>query len=186
MLLANYYKVMRAMFQRDYQFSTTSYAGRSDNRFCYPTSYNSNYIFLAINDVAGTNLTDGAQLANNGNTVVVVCGSGTTAPTAADHHLENDNTASFTHVSTSCAVGITDGAVTRTFTRTLKNDTAADLTISEVGVVKATGISFDSKMYYVLIQRTVLASPVTVGAGKTATIQISITEGNDTVTATAE
>lgn len=182
MLLANYFHVQRAMFDKAYQFRTYSYKGRrSDNRYCYPTDYYSNGIYQAINDVAGTNLDDDTMFGSAGSTVVVVCGSGNTAETAADDRLANDNTASFTHVSTAASVGVTNGSVTRTFTRTLRNDTASDLTIAEVGVVKGVGISFTAKMYYVLIERTVLSSPVTVGAGKTATIQISITEGNDTV-----
>jgi len=183
MLVSNYYKILRAISERNYQFATKSYSGVwNDSRFCYSTTYASRALQSA-NDVAGTNLTDGTLYADNAGvgTVVVVCGNGTTAVTAEDTCLDSDNTSSFTTVSTSCSVGLTGSSITRTFSRTLRNDTSNDLTISEVGVVKGTQMSFDGHLYFVLIERTLLDSEVVVKSGKTATVQIAITEGSDSV-----
>ena len=182
MLTSNYYKIQRAMYQRDWMFSGVTYSGREDDRYCLPINYNGNGGMYAVNDNAGTNLTDNDVGMSNTNSVTVVCGSGSTrTPTAADNDLENDNTALFTTISTTCSVGITDSGITRTFIRVLRNDTNSPITISEVGICKATQTSFTYKAFYFLIQRSLLDTEVEVAPGKTATIQIAITEGNDTV-----
>lgn len=113
-----------------------------------------------------------------------VVGSGNTAAEATDYELDADETSNFTSVTDVITFGVdSDGHLTATIQWSGMNNTANDITITEVGLVKtlynATAASISSASSATakacLIGRFVLTSPVTIAAGDSGTVLYSVT-----------
>ena len=93
-------------------------------------------------------------------------GTGTTAPTEDDYWLEaqDDN------LTCSSAVASETDSNTKVYTFTFNNPTASDITITET----ALGIKLDeytlSQPASIMLDRTVLATPITIPAGESKAI----------------
>lgn len=113
-----------------------------------------------------------------------VVGSGNTAAEATDYELDADETSNFTSVTDVITFGVdSEGHLTATIQWSGMNNTANDITIKEVGLVKtlynAASASIanasDATAKACLIGRFVLTSPVTIAAGDSGTVLYSVT-----------
>ena len=117
-------------------------------------------------------------LRNNYSNGGIVLGTGTTAPTEDDYRLENlidiGLTASFTYNS-----GVDNGGPYGDINLALQNTSNAPITVSEIGITQplydttSLGGTSSSRHLY-LLDRTVLAEPVTIAAGATAIITYTL------------
>lgn len=126
---------------------------------------------------SGLHLLDGIgrlkqETANNKYGVVI--GTGDTAFTTDDYSLANDVTTSFTTTS-SAVLNYGENEATCYATLPLKNTSANAITIKELGLYVA---MFDqtstTNAKPVLFDRTLLPSPITIGAGETKSITYTI------------
>lgn len=97
-------------------------------------------------------------------------GTGSTEPTSDDYALSSDVTSSFTGMTYSVATDTVTN-LKRTITVNATNNTASDIEITQVGIGKQiyNGYS-DSDLKNVLFGVVTLSTPITVGAGDSATI----------------
>ena len=103
--------------------------------------------------------------------VGIVLGSGTTAPTVENYKIENHLI--FTNVSASNDIASGNsyaGNSLHTFTQTVKNETSADITVTEIGVF---GANAGSNAVCTLLTRDVI-NPVTVKVGETKTFTVRV------------
>ena len=113
-----------------------------------------------------------------------VVGSGNTAAEATDCELDADETSNFTSVTDVITFGVdSEGHLTATIQWSGMNNTANDITIKEVGLVKtlynaasaSIASATDATAKACLIGRFVLTSPVTIAAGDSGTVLYSVT-----------
>lgn len=105
----------------------------------------------------------------------VIFGDGNTLPTRDDYRLSGNVISTVTGTATGGFTTDADG-VTGTYTYTLTNTGSADITIAEVGLITG-GHSTSSRTgpyYKLLMERTVLDSPVTIPAGGVGQITYTI------------
>lgn len=124
----------------------------------YKTSVGSEMLFWVNSFTLGTN--------NDG----VVLGRGTTPATLDDYMLEDQITEG---LSASVASEL-DADNDTVLTLTVTNISAEDITIGEIGIVVAAPTGTNSGSTKVLIERTVLDSPVTIPAGGVAVVTYTI------------
>ena len=165
MFTQNYYNLFRAGFCKKGSTTITiigSYDGKSYN------IYVSDSINPTIGDIVffpQSGSVDGT-LGSSGQSVCVIFGKGTTPPTLGDYSLENQITSGLTITSTLSSSVNTDN-VTVHLMFSIANTSEEDISIAEIGLrapVFKTGSSYTT----VLLDRTVLAEPVTVPAGGSA------------------
>lgn len=113
-----------------------------------------------------------------GMTAGVAFGTGTTPPTRADYKLENQvpsGSLSFTNNSESVAAE-DGGQWSAVASYIVKNTTDSDISISEIGYFGEvnTGSSTSGKFYSCLMERTVLAEPITIPAGQAKVITYKV------------
>lgn len=104
---------------------------------------------------------------NSNNNLYIKVGTGTTAPTENDYELQTVNT----DVSCDTVVIGNSANYTKTYTATFSNPTNSDITIAEVGLYG--NIMFDAyneDYMDVLLDRTVLDTPITIPAGESKAI----------------
>ena len=157
----------------------------------------SNFLSWLINNaswtsMAGTSISQtngGGAVTANANNVncyytttlsgsYVDVGFGNTAETASDYKLANSNamdTPTLTFVSNGFVASGTYPYV-RNLTTTYANNTGNDVTITEVGYVQKSGntSSGSNPAFDVLLTRTVLDTPITVAAGSTVAITVTL------------
>lgn len=119
-----------------------------------------------------------------GNWTAVV-GTGTSNPDASDYALESDTTSSFTGVTSSVNISVSEsGRFVITLTWSGTNTSGSDITISEIGAKKLIYYSASSTINCTstvsskecLMIRHLLTTPITVsaGAGTNITVQIEL------------
>ena len=112
-------------------------------------------------------------------------GTGATDVDEEDYQLEADVTSSFTQVALSVQPSVSaDGHQIITITWTGMNNSANDITIKEIGLVKSFPMFVSSSIgtsqlgaivsENILIARYILEEPVTINAGDSGTISIKI------------
>ena len=103
-------------------------------------------------------------------------GNDNTAPTADDYTMDTTNLG-LTVVNTTGTNNSTPGSYTQNyiaiFNRTFKNDTNADITVSEVGIIGSGRGPYSSEKTF-LIARDVLSTPVTIAPGDAYTFTMYI------------
>ena len=99
-------------------------------------------------------------------------GRGSTPATKEDYKLEDMITAGLSRAAYSTATNWYDGGFEVIWSYTMTNTSAADIEICEIGKV---GQHYSgSTAYYVLVDRTVLDTPITIPAGETKVLSHSI------------
>lgn len=104
--------------------------------------------------------------------VNIKVGTGTTAPTANDYNLES---VSSDIVCDSIVFGFTSNN-TKSYTATFSNPTANDIQVKEMGLYAglAAYVGSSTTNEYVLLDRTVLSTPITIPAGQSKSITYEI------------
>lgn len=95
----------------------------------------------------------------------IILGTGDTAATAADYNLESDITSSLS-LSVSVSGNAADDGIHVVFSIGGTNGTGAEVTIKEIGIIKAFYTSSSTSTINVLLNRTVLDEPITLAAGE--------------------
>lgn len=99
----------------------------------------------------------------------LMLGTGTTAPTADDYHLESPITTNL-----SCdSVSVSRTSLTKTYTATFTNSGSSDITVTEVGFIVYILYLYSNsnkKSDNFLMDRTVLDTPITIPAGESRTV----------------
>lgn len=107
-----------------------------------------------------------AKSSSNANLYMRV-GTGTTAPTENDYELATVNT----DVSCDTVIVGNSANYTKTYTATFSNPTSSDITVTEVGLYGKISYNSQNEFYIdVLLDRTVLTTPITIPAGESKTI----------------
>lgn len=107
-----------------------------------------------------------AKSSSNANLYLKV-GTGTTAPTENDYELAAVNT----DVSCDTVIVGNSANYTKTYTATFSNPTSSDITVTEVGLYGKISYNSQSEFYMdVLLDRTVLTTPITIPAGESKAI----------------
>ena len=103
-------------------------------------------------------------------------GNDNTAPTADDYTMDDTNLG-LTVVNTTGTNDSTAGSYTQNyiaiFNRTFRNDTNADITVSEVGIIGSGRGPFSNPKTF-LIARDVLSTPVIIAPGEAYTLTMYI------------
>ena len=160
MLTKNFYSYMRAVFQ-----DTSAEFVKTDGTATSKTYYNADNPFVVMKNWAASISTAGVSF-----------GTGATPATASDYVLESilDNTK--INVSVPSAVSYSRGDTYDEYSVSfgVTNKTTETITISEVGLTAAPYYSSGSTSVYVLVDRTVLDTPVTIPAGQSKQITYTI------------
>lgn len=104
----------------------------------------------------------------------VQVGTGTTAPTEDDYDLETLNT----DIVCDSIISAFTSNKTKTYTATLSNPTANDIQVTEIGLFVVASICTDSSSStsnrQILLDRTVLSTPISIPAGESKSITYEI------------
>ena len=127
------------------------------------------------------NLFSNLTIVTNANQGIHI-GSGITTPTENDYKLGTQITSGFSATSSNAVRGVDlDGKPYMELTYTITNTGSASMTISEMGIVTQnvwccnTSTATSASTNHVLLDRTLLATPVTIEAGDSAAIKYRIT-----------
>lgn len=157
--------------------------------FLFPPAGQKTDYLIPIRDTDGNRynarLSDGVWPAINydGYNYGIKAGSGTTAPTEDDYKLESfladivDNIIVFrTSGNVMITRGYTNDTPYITFSITVTNTSANAVTISEIGMFgwAAVSIAGTASMTTVMLDRTLLDTPVTIPAGDTGLVTYTI------------
>ena len=152
MLTKNFYSYMRAAFQKTAaEFTKTDGAKKT------------------------TSIVDDKPPFKQMNTGVSF-GTGTTPATASDYKLESTLDSTQITVSNPSAVSYSRGDTYEEYSVTfgVTNKTSNAITISEIGLTAVPYYSNSGTSVYVLVDRTVLETPVTIPAGQSKQITYTI------------
>ena len=131
-------------------------------------AYNTEYYFTNL-------LAVGYDVVFSHDAIGVVVGRGNTPASKADYCLENIITSGLKQQKTTYATKFLDGGAEVVKVFILENTSDADITISEIGTVGRTFTDRNtSSVARVMVDRTVLDTPVTIPAGEMKTISYSI------------
>ena len=164
MILRSYYGLIELIAKGD---TAGNYAAFVDTSGAtQKVRYNSSYVEAYARPLGFQSITN---ICTSKTGYGIAFGTGTAAPKFDDYTLSGDFITGLTGTVVRECVSDTDGNVVITVLATLTNTNSNDVTISEVGYVNSfTGKqpNSTSNVYaYVLFDRTVLDTPVTIPAG---------------------
>jgi hypothetical protein len=110
----------------------------------------------------------------------IVVGSGDTVENEDDYALANDITSEISNVSNSHTVTFENGKLKTTFLFAGSNNTGADLTIKEVGIIKSFHYSNsggEAAVGSTLFARKLFSEPLTIPTGTSFTVNFEWIEG---------
>ena len=173
MVTKNFYKMLAAMMANLQDFTATSFDGSTVtmNEYNWETKFEWNTLLSKLQTSANS---------NNG----VVLGDGDTPPTFEDYTLAGNPISNFVFTASISRLNIDNsGAMIRAL-YTITNNNSVEITIKELClIVNATQFSssYDAKNKIVL-DRTVLDTPVTIPAGGIGQVEYTITFNLPTAT----
>ena len=159
MVLANYWKYLQGISAKHY---TVGEGMIEASTGCKATDGTTNMSILIGSNGYSDKLSQNLAPREN---IKFIVGTGNTAPTAADYALASDVSSSFTDYQANFVFTTENGSYDMIATVSGMNNTADDITISEVGLEKGVYDQLEQMSKYVLFVRELLATPVTVPAG---------------------
>ena len=144
----------------------------------YVTAPNGTTKVVTYSTSASAGLLDGAsfmtEIGSNGyfSTYGFCLGRGSTPATKEDYKLEDMITSGLSRIAFSTATNWYDDGAEKIWSYTMQNTSDADITICEIG--KIGRFYSGGKNYHVLVDRTVLNTPITIPAGETKVLSHSI------------
>lgn len=118
--------------------------------------------------------TNGAWYENNVNGRYVDVGFGNTAVSKDDYKLANSNTIDNRMLTWLASQAVNASPAISTVIATYRNDTATDITVTEIGLVLKNSTSVSNPVNNFLIARKVLDTPIVVPSGVTMAFTYSI------------
>ena len=174
MVTKNFYKMLAAMMTNLQDFTATSFNGSTVvmNEYNWETRFEWNNLLSKLQTSANS---------NNG----VVLGDGDTPPTFEDYTLAGNLISNFVFTASISRLNIDNSGATIKALYTITNNNSVEITIKELClIVNGTQYSGsnDSK-YKIVLDRTVLDTPVTIPAGGVGQVEYTITFNLPTATA---
>lgn len=134
---------------------------------------------------AAAGMLDGVLSFSTSNSGIgIKVGSGTTPPTSSDNNLESLITSGLTGNITNVNKSVNDGSVLLTYNLTIVNTGSASVTVAEIGAFRKVGQSGASagststspadQHTVFMVDRTLLATPITIPVGEAATIAYTL------------
>lgn len=169
MILQNYW-AWRAQTQTGYTTASktgvtgiTDMTGTAVTALYYSTSTTTDAKkAMSMNDMLSYSITDTTELS-------LVFGSGNTTPTVLDYALDTDESANLTATGTNAFEYASD-KLQIVFAYTVTNNTASEITLTEIGVKKKIYGTSKETPSNVLLAREILSTPISVGADETKSI----------------
>lgn len=158
MFTKNWYKLLSNAFADKHNLLSLTNSAGSSVKYDSEYSMQGNIAFVDIlNDGIQTTATSGVHI-----------GTGTTLPTVDDYCLSGDRITTFTN-SNAITTEANDNAFVITTLYTITNTADTAITIGEIGVFGYTGNN-----NAVLLEHTVLESPITIEAGGVGQVTYTI------------
>lgn len=114
---------------------------------------------------------------SNNSACSIRLGTGNTAPAATDYNLAEPSVLSYLTLATADPVfDDQNGAMSRTVTMSVQNQTGSEITIREWGLFGSVRTSnyYSSSYSTALLYREVLSTPVALAPYQTATVQVTV------------
>ena len=161
MLTKNFYSLLKGLFNNDSRGNFTATDGNTRT----PLVNNMRAPFYVMKDWSSDITATGVSF-----------GTGTTPATLSDYWLESVLGSTQISVSTPSAVSYSRSAIFDEYSASfgITNKTNAAITISEVGLTALTNMGTSEDYCYVLVDRTVLDTPITIPAGQSKQITYTI------------
>ena len=161
MLTKNFYSLLKVFFNNEDKGNFTATDGNTRTAFVN----NNRAPFYVMKDWSSGITANGVSF-----------GTGTTPATSSDYWLESALGSTQISVSTPSAVSFSQFDTYEEYSVTfgITNKTAEAITISEVGLTALTNMGTSEDYCYVLVDRTVLDTPVTIPAGQSKQITYTI------------
>ena len=173
MVTKNFYKMLTAMMTNLQSFTATSFAGSEVemNEYNWETRFE------------WANLLSKLQTSANSHNGVVL-GDGDTPPTFEDYTLAGNPISNFTFTASMSTLKTDDSGATIRALYTITNNNSVEITIKEIGLIVnptqfSSSLGADKK---ILLERTVLDTPVTIPAGGIGQVVYTITFNLPTAT----
>lgn len=177
MVTKNYYRLLAHIFSQNSQIKAKNYSGNDIS------ITNSGHAFLTW-----ASTTDSEWTASMGhirtslsNSCGVILGDGDTPPTSDDYRLAGNIVKGFSYNKTLGSV-VSGTAVTVKAVYTITNGNSTEITIKEIGLLGAATSTPSSSSSKILLDRTVLDTPVTIPAGGIGQVEYTITFNLPTAT----
>ena len=168
MVTKNFYKMLAAMMTNLQDFTATSFDGSTVtmNEYNWETRFEWNTLLSKLQTSANS---------SNG----VVLGDGDTPPTFEDYTLAGTLISNFVFTASINRLNIDNSGTTIKALYTITNNNSVEITIKELClIVNATQFSSGSGVYAenkIVLDRTVLDTPVTIPAGGIGQVEYTIT-----------
>ena len=176
MITKNFYKMLAAMMANLQDFTATSFNGSTVtmNEYNWENRFEWNVLL--------SNLQKSANSSNG-----VVLGNGDTPPTFEDYTLAGDLISNFVFTASVSTLKTDGSGVTIRALYTITNNNSSEITIKEIGLI-VNGTQFNSgsgpdAKNKIILDRTVLDTPVTIPAGGIGQVVYTITFNLPTATA---
>ena len=173
MVTKNFYKMLAAMMTNLQDFTATSFAGSEVemNEYNWETRFEWNTLLSKLQTSANS---------SNG----VVLGDGDTPPTFEDYTLAGNLISNFVFTASTSTLKTDDSGATIRALYTITNNNSEAITIKETGLIVnptqfSSSLGADRK---ILLERTVLDTPVTIPAGGIGQVEYTITFNLPTAT----
>ena len=173
MVTKNFYKMLAAMMANLQDFTATSFTGSAVtmNEYNWETRFEWDKLLSKLQTSANS---------SNG----VVLGDGDTPPTFEDYSLAGNTISNFTFTASINRLNIDNSGTTIKALYTITNNNSAEITIKEIGlIVNATQYSSSNGAEKkIVLDRTVLDTPVTIPSGGVGQVEYTITFNLPTAT----
>ena len=179
MITKNYYKLLAFLFSVDGAINAKNYSGNDtpitngNAHLSLKWGYDTDDAWTASMGCIRTSLNSSPG---------VILGDGDTAPTPGDYKLAGEIVTGFTYSKTLKRV-VSDTAVTAKAIYTITNTNSTEITIKEIGLIGSATSAPSNGAAKILLDRTVLDTPVTIPAGGIGQVEYTITFNLPTATA---
>lgn len=174
MFTRNWYKNIARVIHYSYGYDTVNYNGEIGtsqsgqgyaNGACIQLGYkNESYAYIPSMWYLRSSLSQSSG---------VFLGTGNTPATIDDYRLAGDIVSGFTYNSNVVSESDNDG-LTLTANYTITNTSDAEIVIAEIGIIQNTSVGTKNANYKMLLERTVLESPITIPAGGVGQVTYTI------------
>lgn len=192
MLTNNYYAYKKLMFSGYGAYAGThpenimftdvrgSKIGGNNNPGIYPEQSYRGDLGYWLTNARCTTFPTNAVNSNTHASLGVFFGTGSTPATLADYRMEAPIQSGLSVTNPSKYNFTDNGAGKWTFSASyvLTNTTAEDMHIYEIGIVTPLGTSSPGNYYPTLMEHTVLTEPITVKAGGSKLVTLTLTQNN--------
>lgn len=127
-----------------------------------------------VDDTSNISTCYARDSASNYQAVNIICGSGNTQPTVDDYCLESPLALSCISIGYTPLKDENNNYIGKQLTKTWQNNTGSSVTVNEIGALLNVSTTAGTASNQILIERTVLETPVTVANGDSITLALKI------------